>query len=577
MTFRAKPVVKRAHRPAWEAQDRRNFYLNLGFGLIVVLAIVILGIAIALTYYNDHLASVGSVDGQSITKDDLKDRMLIEQWRLDEGDRRIDTAVLAGHLSDAQGAAQKQVIEQQRTQLSAIALERIIDSRVQAKLATQEGIGAVTPEEIDARLKVEATIPESRHAWILEVKPVVELGGVEPSAAAKAEAKSKADAALADIKGGKSWDDVAKTVSTDASTAPQAGDLGWILAEGGNLDEAFEKAVFATPANEPTAVVEGSDGIFRIGRTTEMVPSVVDDAYPTKIQNDKIDLQKYRAVVTADVIHQKLQDKVTAGVTGPAPQRKVSEIYIAEAPPELGTDAVKTRHILYSPNGDPGQASTIDAADPAWEAAKQKALSAYVRLKEKPEQFDAVARAESDESSAKGPTGTGGKLPYFDSKSQVDAAFLAAVKDPNLKPGDIVGPVKSAFGWHIIQVMYRPTDVAHLTELKAKADNGGDFALLARDTSEAPSASVGGDVGWGVRGQYDDRLANAIFGAPIGKTSEIVAIPEDGTYLFKVFAEETRTPEGRQLKELESTTFSKWYDAKKQAVTITRDETISSS
>ena len=80
MTFRAKPVVKRAHRPAWEAQDRRNFYLNLGFGLIVVLAVVILGVAAGLAYYNDHLASVGSVDGQSISKDDLKDRA---------GDRRL--------------------------------------------------------------------------------------------------------------------------------------------------------------------------------------------------------------------------------------------------------------------------------------------------------------------------------------------------------------------------------------------------------------------------------------------------------------------------------------------------------
>ena len=69
MTFRAKPVVKRDHRPAWETQDRRNFYLNLGFGLIVVLALVILGIAAGLSYYNDHLASVGSVDGQSISKD----------------------------------------------------------------------------------------------------------------------------------------------------------------------------------------------------------------------------------------------------------------------------------------------------------------------------------------------------------------------------------------------------------------------------------------------------------------------------------------------------------------------------
>ena len=50
MTFRAKPVVKRAHRPAWESQDRRNFYLNIGFGLIVVAgASLILGIAAGLS------------------------------------------------------------------------------------------------------------------------------------------------------------------------------------------------------------------------------------------------------------------------------------------------------------------------------------------------------------------------------------------------------------------------------------------------------------------------------------------------------------------------------------------------
>ena len=86
MTFRAKPVVKRARRPSWETQDRRNLYLNLGFGLIVVVAVVILAVAAGLTYYNDHLAPVGSVDGQSITKDDYTDRLQVEGWRLDEAD-----------------------------------------------------------------------------------------------------------------------------------------------------------------------------------------------------------------------------------------------------------------------------------------------------------------------------------------------------------------------------------------------------------------------------------------------------------------------------------------------------------
>ncbi len=84
MTFRAKPVVKRAPKPSWESRDRRNFYLNLGFGLVVVAAVVILLIAVAATYYNENLASVGSVDGQSISKSELRDRATIEQWRLDE-------------------------------------------------------------------------------------------------------------------------------------------------------------------------------------------------------------------------------------------------------------------------------------------------------------------------------------------------------------------------------------------------------------------------------------------------------------------------------------------------------------
>ena len=69
MTFRAKPVVKRAQKPSWESRDRRTFYLNVGFALVVAAAVLILMIAVALSYYNEHLVSVGSVSGQSISKD----------------------------------------------------------------------------------------------------------------------------------------------------------------------------------------------------------------------------------------------------------------------------------------------------------------------------------------------------------------------------------------------------------------------------------------------------------------------------------------------------------------------------
>lgn len=574
MTFRAKPVVKRDHRPAWEAQDRRNFYLNLGFGLIVALSLLILAIYVGLTWYNAHLASVGSVDGQSITKDEFVERNAIESWRLDETEARMRTAVLAGQLSDAQASSQQSTITQARTNLAATTLERLIDSKLQATLAIQEGVTAA-PADIDAQLLVEATSPETRHAWVIEVAPETDFGATAPTATQKAAAKTKAETALKDITGGKSWDDVAKTISTDTTTAPQAGDLGWIGAKDTRADEAYLMAVFAAQINTPTTVVEGSDGIFRIGRVTEIAAASVDTALQSKIQNKGINLERYRVAVAGDVLHEKLQAKIVADVTGPTPQRRVSEIYIDESSPVPGTDAIKVRHILFAPGGDPSTASAVAADDPKWAAAQAKANSTYVRVSLNPALFDSIARTESEEASAQGPTGSGGKLPYFDSTSSVDAAFKAAILVPGLKDGEVLKPIKSAFGWHVVQVMYHPTDLDDLKALKDQADNkAADFAVLARDTSVGPSAGTGGDLGWIAKGQLDEQLTTAIFAAPIGKTSEVVAIAGDGTYLFKVFAEETRTPVGRQLDVLTSTAFSKWYDAKKSAATITRDTTI---
>jgi len=573
MTFRAKPVVKRDHRPAWEGKDRRNFFLNVGFGILVAIAVLILAVAAGAAWYGDHLAPVGSVDGQNITKDDFRDRLALESWRLDQAEGRIRTAVVAGHLTETQARAQNQVIAQQRQRLASITLERLIDAGLQAKLATQEGI-SVTPADVDARLIVEATTPESRRAWVIEIKPVTNLGAIAPTDLQKTQAKAKADAALKEIVGGRSWEDVARTVSTDTSSAAQAGDLGWILASDGQVDEPYLTAIFAAQVNTPTAIVEGADGTYRIGRVTDIAVSTVDADYLAKLKNDGQDLAKYRVMVQTDVVHQKLQDKIVADVTKPGPQRQVSEIYIKEHSGPLGPDAVKVRHILYSPNGDPANASKVPAGDPSWAVAKAAATATYQKLQAQPDLFDSIARTESNEGSARGATGTGGKLPYFDKTSSIDAAFKAAILAPGVGPGSLLAPIKSAFGWHVIQVMYKPTDLDQLKALKAKAVAGADFAALARDNSEAATAGQGGDLGWVANGQLDERLTAGIFGATLGQTSEILVLKGDGVYLFKIFAEETRTPVGRQLAQLRSTAFSTWYDLKKVAATITRDPSI---
>jgi parvulin-like peptidyl-prolyl isomerase len=576
MTFRARPIVKRIPRPSWDSRDRRNFYLNLGFGLAVLAALVILGVAVALSYYNDHLASVGSVDGQSITKDELRERSEVEAWRLEIAARRINTQAAAGRLTQAQAEAQTQLVDQQRQQILPFALERIIDNRIQAKLATDEGI-TVSDADIDARLVEEATIPEARHAWQIEVEPVVDSGAAEPTAEQIAAARATIDKALADIRDGSSWEDVARTVSTDTATAPQAGDLGWLTKDDQQTDEGFLTALFAVEANTPTDIVEGEDGVFRIGRVTEITAESVDDAYTETIVNDGLDLAKYRAVVHGDVIRTKLEDKLVADAMKPAPQRDTSQIYLSQATVDLPEEAVKVRHILFSPKDDPSAASNgaIPDDDPSWGQAKLDADAAYARLQGDVEAFDALAREVSDEESALGPDGTGGVLDaYVSSDGNYVPTFSKPILDAKPADGQLLAPIKTEFGYHVVQVISHAPDLA---TIKQQVDGGAEFAAIARQLSEGPEANQGGALGWIARGQLEAALIDAIFAAPIGKTSEVVTVQDDGQYLFRVNAEEERSAEGRQLDEIRTRLFGDWYQPKKDALTITRDETISGS
>jgi parvulin-like peptidyl-prolyl isomerase len=576
MTFRARPVARRDKRPSWESRDRRNLFLNLGFGLAVVAALLILAVAVGWWYYNDHLVSVGKVAGVAISKDELRDRYTIEQWRLTEATNRIRTEVAAGHLTQSQADLQKQYIDNQTNNLAAISLERIIDNRIQATLATQEGI-SVSDADIDARLTEEATIKEARHAWQIEVKPQA-TGNSAPTADQIAAARAKIDGALSDLKAGKSWDEVAQNVSTDSATAPQAGDLGWISKDDTQTDEGLLAALFAGQQNAPTDVVQGEDGIFRIGRVTEIAPESVDSAYQDKIVNDGLDLAKYRNVVRGDVIRKKLEDKLVADAQKPGPQRQVSEIYLSKATTELPKDAVKVRHILYSPKDDPSGASdgTIPDSDPSWNQAKLDADSAYAQLKADISQFDAIARKDSDEESARGPDGTGGVLSgYVSADSQYTPSFSKPILDAHATDGQLLPPIKTEFGWHVVQVLSHVPDLA---QVKAKLDGGSaDFAATARDISEGQEASRGGDLGWVAKGQLQKQLSDAIFATTIGKTSAIVTIANDGQYLFYVANEEQRTAQGRQLDAIRSRLFNDWYTPKKDAVQVERDPSLSAT
>lgn len=576
MTFRARPVARRTGRPGWDPGTRRTTVINAGFaGAIIVSILILIGYA-GWTWYQSHFGTAASVDGAVITNDDVRARLKIETFRIDYTEAQVRAAFAAGHISETVESQQLQYLDQTRQSISSIALEKLIDVSLQAKLATDNGI-SVTDADVQAELTKEKTTDEQRHVWMIEIEPATDPKTGQVTDATKADAKAKADKALADLKAGGKWDDIAKADSTAAS-APQAGDLGWLMKDSG-YDPKLMAAVFAAPVNTPTDVIVGDDGTYRIGRVTEVDPSTVDTSFETKLDAAGIGMDAYLVAVRADVVRNKLQDKVVADLSKPGPQRHVLQIKLC-APGASGCVAndstnpdpngVRVRHILFSPNNDPANASKLSPDDPAWKTAHDEAVAAYDELLVNPDLFDQLARTKSDESSAKD---TGGKQPWYTPDSPLDPAFLSAIMKPNLNPGQILAPVKTQFGWHVIQFMrpYGDGNQAWLQTVKDEADSQHvDFGQLARDQGEGTEASKGGDIGWVAKGQLDKALEAAIFAAPIGSTTEVVDVSGDGDYLFKVLAEETRPADDAQTKIFKDSGFSTWYADQKAKATITR-------
>jgi len=574
MTLRAKPVARRRGRAGWDSGDRRNNLINLGFFLAIGASVLILVGYAAWSWYDDHFGAAATVNGVVITKDDLRNRLKIENFGLNYVESRINTLGAEGKISPADVQSQLQLIQQRRDQLVNLTLERLVDNELMRTLAADKGVD-VSEADIDAELLDRATTSEQRHVWMIEVEPAADAVTGEVTDEDKAKAKAAAEQALTRLQSGESWEDVARTAST-AADAAQAGDLGWLPKESG-YDEAFMTAVFDATEDAPTGVIEGDDGTYRIGRYTEVAPSSVDGTFEDQILEAGITLDDYRAAARGDVVRKKLSDEIVAELSAPGLQRHVLEMYLPTpnaSQAGVTEGGVKVRQIVFAPNDDTTTSEDLPADDPAWAKAKAEADAAYAILRSDPSKFDEMARTMSDERSAKL---TGGKQPWYYPGSTVDPTFKEAILNPSLTPGVVLAPVKSTFAWHVIQFM-RGTGTGEadfLASLKAKVTDAASFRQLAIDNSEGAEAKDGGDIGWIAGEQLTDTLDAAVFSTTVGSVSDVITVADggrsDGYYLLMILAEEQRDATPEQVKIFEDSGFSTWYTRQKEAADITYD------
>ena len=549
--------------------------ISAAFGGVVILAVLILLGAIGVNWYTDNFGEVAKVNGSSINRSEFRDRYLVETFRIDYALSRLRDELAAGRIDQTDHDEQVQFLQQQReqSQLQQSVLARLIDTELEGQLAAEETV-SVTEADVDAELVEDATRPEKRHAWLIAVDPRVLAGTATPTEADKQAARSKLETALADIASGTSWQEVAGLVSTDSS-ALQDGDLGHVDANEEVLDPALHAALFEAAANTPTAIVEQANGTYAAGQVTEIVPAAVDASFEQKLVDAGATIEAYRATARADLLRSRLEEKVVAGILdAESLQRRVAQIYIKDAPAK-----VRVRHVLFSPNDDPSGAFEMPEDDPGWAAAEAEARALHAELAKlagKDEELLAAFTEAAKGSDEDGADQSGGLLPYL-AQEDLDTDFGTAVFAPDLESNDLLEPTRSAFGWHVILFDDRqPPANERIESIRQRAlAPAASFATIASEVSDGPEATDGGDLGWVARGQLSPaEVEEAIFAEPIGQVSDVLIVPGQGFYIFKVAEEATRLPDGEQKERLRSTAYLNWYTAKRATADISLDPSL---
>ena len=180
----------------------------------------------------------------------------------------------------------------------------------------------------------------------------------------------------------------------------------------------------------------------RVKVTPEAVKKYYDEhpvefTIPEQVRVEYVELSQdaaaARATVSPEEVKRAYEDEVKAGKHGAPEERRAS-------------------HILIS--------APADAKEEAKKAAEAKANEIAERVRKNPKSFADVAKKESQDP---GSGAQGGDLGFFAHNGTMVKAFEDAVF--SAKKDEIVGPVKSEFGYHIIRVTdIKPAKIRTLQE-----------------------------------------------------------------------------------------------------------------
>jgi peptidyl-prolyl cis-trans isomerase SurA len=253
------------------------------------------------------------------------------------------------------------------------------------------------------------------------------------------------------------------------------------------------------------------------------------ETFRDTIEAEGINYARFREQTRDELIIKQLQQRVVASKINVSDQEVQQYI---EQNENLDSSRITyhLRHILIA---------TPESATPEdLEQAKLRAESIYKEIQNGAE-FEDLAIKESSGRNAL----QGGDLGERKA-NELPELFVNAVE--NLNPGETAEPVRSASGFHLLQLvsssndqlLVKQTHARHilirtssevsdeqarqtLLDLKQKIENGKSFIELASEYSEDPGSKIkGGDLGWSGPGDFVPAFENVADSLNIGQISE---------------------------------------------------------
>ena len=564
MSFRNRPVLDRKHRPRWQDELRTQQLIVSGFAIAIAVAIGIFAATAWNDHYDAHLRPVAAVGDVSYNVDDLTERM--DSLGSELQAQYTDLQGRLGGVRDSLINQALQGIQDAVSSLATTAADSLVLGRVLSDTAGRYHI-TVSDEALSAEVTKRETLPERLKLSIIRVlaRPDDAKPGDKVTDADWARAEGEINDIAETIRGGADFAATAKERSTDSSAAI-GGSLSWIEADD-PLYAAYFTDAKAAKVGDLVGPIKDDTG-YHLVRLDDRKAAGPNQPLLDLLSASGVSDAEFRAYVRGGLLKTAFNDYFTTKAMLPyQPQREVAQIFIAEQQ-GVPVPQQRVRHFLAQPL--PGEADQSKATDAQWAAALARAEAFRVEAS-KP---DADWYMLADESDDTGSKSRGGDVGWYDAASSTFVPeFKAAIAQ--LSVGEISEPVKTQFGYHVIQVTAtRITAAVQADDLvKTLRADPDQFAKLAKEQSDdSNSAAKGGDLGWVIPYQFDKDQIDAIFNLTEPDQISDPVETSAGIYIYKLEATATlRWVPTEQLATVRQTGFDRWLTEVRDRATTWTD------